>query len=244
MADFYHPVPGQAPKPRHEPIRPIYFPNSPDVILATGQQIKDERARALYYFLYVTGCRINEATDFTPSRLTKFKDFYQIKLKTLKARSAFRKFRDVIIPRGEVCRCFENKMWNDVAPFLDKHQQFQYPFRKWRNMSEYIARKVPEVTCEALVKTATSWEPKVVHKRMHPHFLRHCRATHLVIYYSIPAIPLCGQMGWANLQMALIYEQIGAKELKDYILRPAPLTDAELQKKLEAWAKASMEKGF
>jgi integrase len=185
-------------------IRPRLYATSPSLVLAVGQSIKDAPARALFFFLYLTGARINEATDFTPSRLEVFPDRYIIRLKTEKQRTPT--FRKTPIPRAPTSRCGEDVMWGDVYKYIQKFGPYSYPFRIWKNMSMYMARNVPEMTFEATIQVgAEAYTDKQVVKRFNPHHFRHTRATHLVEYYGFNTASLCLFFGWSKSEYALYY---------------------------------------
>lgn len=186
-----------------EPKRPRYYASKPNAILQAGTLITDKTAQALYYFLYLTGGRINEVTDFTKNRLDIFPDRRVVTLRTLKQRRGDT-LRKIPIPIGKTAQCQEDVMWEVVSAYLNPFDTYDKPFRKWGNMSVYIARHIP-LRVEARVKGPYEYIDKVIEKRLHPHYLRHCRATHLVNYYHFTDNQLCHFFGWRNPMMALEY---------------------------------------
>lgn len=186
-------------------VRPIYFACSRESILETGEACEDQLARALYFFLYLTGARINEATDFQRSRIEFFSSQFKIRLKTLKQRQPQYSYRYVYIPRGKKAKCFENEMWEHVWKYIRGFELTEKPFKKWKNMSEYLARKI-SIQLEAIVNVGPKkWEERTLTKRFHPHLSRHFRATHLSQYYRWNVPRLCDFFGWRKPEMALIY---------------------------------------
>ena len=200
-----------------ERVRPIYFACTPHAILETGKQCEDPLARSLYFFLYLTGCRINEATDFQKSRLDIFPEYYKIRLKTLKQKKIEHSWRNIIIPKGKYSRCLENKMWTYVWDYIKDIDITEKPFAKWKNMSEYVARKI-DIEVEALVKIGNKeWIEKTFTKRFHPHLMRHFRAMHLADYYNMDAFKLCGFFGWRDSNQTRTY--VNLKDLKDSFIQ-------------------------
>lgn len=183
--------------------RPMYYANPPEVILKAGMEIKDELAQALYFFLYLAGSRINEATDFSQNRVS-YQDHVRIEMKTLKTKNPAKRYRRVIIPI-DINKCHEREMWDIVKGFLTSFDTFDNPFKKWNNMSVYIARNI-ELECEAKVLCSDGvWRDQKVTKPLHPHYLRHCRASHLVEYYEFTTTELCQFFGWTDSDMAVKY---------------------------------------
>jgi len=192
---------------QHPPVRPRLHAAKPELVLKWGNEISDPLARALYFFLYLTGARINEATDFSKNRLVYKEDRggYEIYLKTLKQRSTVPVNRKVVIPINTAL-CHEKEMSKIVLEYLSSFQEFDHPFKKWGNMSEYLKRHL-EITAEATVRRGNQYSDTIITKKFNPHYLRHCRATHLTDIYNIPNIALCHFFGWKKMDMALRYTQ-------------------------------------
>jgi len=208
-----HQVPHKKP-----PVRPIYYTPKAEIVLEMGEKIEDPLAQALYFFCYLTGCRISEATDFTPSRLKMLDDFAQIELRTLKKRSTGPSYRKVLIPLGKYARCFEDKMFPHLSSFLNGLDQFKPPFKRWTNMSTYLGRAI-ELTTEAKKKNTLSgeWADGLVIKPLHPHYLRHCRATHMIEYYDLNLMELCEMFGWNDTKTPKRY--MGIKTLREALIK-------------------------
>lgn len=189
---------------KKEPIRPTYHPLSPEDILKVGNSITDPLAQAAFFFTYLTGGRINEITDFSPNRLEVMEDRYIVRMKTLKRRTADN-MRRVPIPRGSFAKCHENEMMEVVVKYLASCPSFSHPFKKWGNMSAYFRRFIP-LTTEARVKGIDKeYRDELVSKPLHPHFLRHCRATHLADYYGLNDRQIQAFFNWAKPDMAVTY---------------------------------------
>lgn len=194
--------------------RPRYSSLPPQVIYDYGQSIKDSLGRALFYFLYLTGCRINEATQFKPMHLTITDRFYRIKMTVLKKRRIEQSERIAIIPRGERAKCYENEMMRDVIAFIKGKAPDAMIFRKWGNMSVYLARCLT-ITLEAKRKRADgNWVMDSSYtKKLHPHLLRHFRSTHLAQVYGFSDTKLRIFYNWADSKVAVTYT--GGVDLED-----------------------------
>jgi len=184
--------------------RPRYYAMSPDAVLKLGDSIEDKTAQATFFFTYMVGGRINEVTDFTPSRLDIHDDRVLVRLKTLKQKHVD-SMRRVPIPLGSLAKCHENEMWKVVSNYLAGYTIQDHPFKKWGNMSVYLRRNITLIT-EARIRTpGGDYTDRVIEKPFHPHYLRHARATHLAEYYGFGTQQLCLFFGWANPAVALLY---------------------------------------
>jgi site-specific recombinase XerD len=180
----------------------------PESILEAGRSITDPLGRGLYFFLYLTGCRLSEARDFSKVRMEIFPDRRVIRLKTSKQRKNER-MRKIPIPLGGSALCHEDEMWAEVTAFLEDYKEFDKPFSKWKNMSVYMKKRgVTQFTFDARVRLIDgSYKDTQIVKHIHAHFLRHARATHLVEYYRFNDTALCKFFGWRNPVMARIYTE-------------------------------------
>lgn len=204
----------QIKRERKEPKRPILYASPAETIYQTGLGIPDQVARALFFFTYLTGGRINEITDFSLNRLTFKDDYIYLRIKTLKQRKKSQNMRELPIPIGADSRCHESKMWEDIKAYVAGMDNFAHPFKKWGNMSMYLARAL-NIQAEAKVRNPATgeWSDKIITKKCNPHYLRHCRAAHLVQYYDFNTVQLCKFFGWTDPKMALRYTDI--KDLGD-----------------------------
>lgn len=192
-------------KEHYEPKRPIPYASPPIELYHKGLMIENKPAKALYFFLYLTGARINEATAFSPSHITLYDNYITIRLKTLKARSDFRRNRHIPIPLGIHAKCNEIAMWDIVANYLQRFDVNDKPFMLWKNMSEYLAEKIT-IRIEASVRNDKGrWNDEIITKRFNPHYLRHCRLTHLVDVYQLGITQVADFAGHANINMSARY---------------------------------------
>jgi len=200
-------------KDQIEPKRPYYYQIPPKELLDHGESITDPCAKALYFFIYLTGARISEAVDFRLNHLTVKDNYYKVRMRVAKKRSSSVSERVVLIPRKKHAKCFEQKMFNYVLDYLKSFKSIDRPFRKWGKehgkghyMSSYLRKRIPTITIPAKVKNADGvWYEGTVTKPFHPHFLRHCRATHLHDYYRFTTIELRRFFEWSTDAMAASY---------------------------------------
>jgi integrase len=184
--------------------RPRLYTLKPEIILEIGRSIVDPIARGLYFFLYLTGARINEASDFQINRVEVLEDRINIRLLTLKQRTK-NKYRNVIVPHGAITKCFENEMWAECWQYLKHFKNFDKPFSKWpKDMDVYLRRNV-SINVEG---TNPGGHDEMYNERpLNPHYLRICRATHLADHYFFTDNQLCKFFGWKNPEMAERYTE-------------------------------------
>lgn len=199
--------------------RPRYYAVPPKTILEMGLSIKDARARGLFCLTYLTGARIAEAAQFRPMHVSAGRpDFYELRMVVLKKRRQ-RGFvnRIVPIPRGKKAKCFENEMMGEIISFVKDFPIDAFPFWVWGKpkkeydrllkkevmhqrpdaMSIYLSRAIKMKT-EAQVKTGNAWFDKLITKPLHPHWLRHCRAIHLIQFYGFSDSQLRQFFKWSD----------------------------------------------
>lgn len=185
-----------------------YHSLKPDAILEIAESINDELAQAFFCFLYLTGARLNEATDFSPNRMSVHANYVEIELRTLKTRDPGKRWRKVVIPIGDKAKCHEEKLWGYVAAWVTGFKTFDKPFRKWPSrwgMGAYLSRHVTLGVERRKRLKSGEYIDEYIEKPLHPHFLRHTRATHLAEFYSTYPTILMKIFGWTDHNMTTKY---------------------------------------
>ncbi len=183
----------------------ILMPFSPKKVLEYTEMIEDDLAKALFSFLYLTGARISEATLFKPiDILHEDKDKVKLVITTLKRRKP--KKRISVIPiNPKYAKCYEDKHWEIVSSYIRQFSPSEKVFARWGNMSEYLKRHVPELEGAG----ATLQGERIVYtKPFNPHFLRHCRNSHLVEVYHASSHELKAFNDWSNTNPAEVYVHV------------------------------------
>lgn len=194
-------------------------PIPPSSLLEIGRGIGDPIARGLFFLTYLTGARISEAVDFRTSHLTEQNSFWKIKVKVLKKRNGLFNQRNVLIPKPPLSRCGEAEMMAELLSVLRSCPPTIRPFRVWGQaegkghyMSKYLARKVSISIPGKIRNLATgAWTETTISKPLGPHYLRKCRATHLVEYYGFNSAQLMVFFEWSDPKMPMAY--VGAFDL-------------------------------
>lgn len=193
-----------------EAIKPI-----PDVI--TEDEIDDfgdhyvQPYRCIFYLTYLTGGRISEVIEIRKRDIKETKDNGQsiliIKLNTRKNR--FSKFRNIPIPYSPMVE----KVKTYISDLERNNEDFIFRelarikrgrTKVWEQFSKEI------VTIRAVRGTEYIKEYEM---KMRPHYLRHCRATHLAEKYGFDSLYLMYFMGWTSPAPAKRYAHLNWKSM-------------------------------
>lgn len=193
--------------------KPVPEAMSMSEILKLGERYEAPQDRALLYFCYLTGCRITEALearveDIQRTRHVRLGEMATVKLITLKNRRV--PFRIVPVLMKEI----EEPMVSYIYSYIEvegrsgKEKIFAWLQRTnaWNRMSK---RKI---MVRAIDKSRKQIIPEFV-KKVNPHYLRHCRLTHLVQHYSFNEIQLMRFAGWTNTKPAIVYVHLDWMDL-------------------------------
>jgi|SRR6056297_594227 len=178
---------------------------TPNDILDTAYKIRKYRNRALYVLTYLTAGRISELIryqyyknkkDIHPSikrkeiNFTK-KDGREVMLITIRNEKNKRK-RKKTIPIS-LDNDFHKKLVNSIMPYLQEKEfdEELFPFKY-----QYTYHKIFKEICN-------------------PHWLRHVRLTHLIVYHGFSDFLLQRYAGWANTKPAGIYSELRWGDILD-----------------------------
>lgn len=198
-------------KPR---VKPVFDTIDIERLYELGEIIKDKRIRALYFIMYLSGARVSEALNLRARdiRLTDSGEFV-ITILTLKNREHPKRSNPVLYnanPKHEYYHHYEKKMVDFVIGYISGFN----PDDKLFNMTRQSVFN--KFTHSLFTHTAATHGKTIIddiEKRINPHYLRHCRLTHLVQEYGYTEIPLMIFAGWSNTDMCRTYIHIGFKNL-------------------------------
>lgn len=195
-------------KGRIESKKPIPEALHTKELVPLANKYNDPHDRALLLFLYLTGCRISEALNARTKDIEKIDhpelgEVYTVKLVTLKNRR--NKFR--IIPI--LSRNYEGPMIDYVNKFVNTRGADQKIFSvsrtaAWNRLSREQLSMRAIHKMEILEKFTFS---------VRPHYMRHCRLTHLVQNYGYDSIKLMRFAGWTTPAPAQVYLQLNWLDL-------------------------------
>lgn len=208
-------------------IKPVPLPISRERIRDLGQQLTGED-RALWYYLYLTGCRISEAVGDPKNKQTGVTwnnieprpehNLILVFCQTEKNKKApFRKLPITMNPAT-----IDGEMANEFFEFAKTKVNEKQIFSLTRQKAFNHFHKL-KINVEAIENI---FDPKnrrmivIQDWRPHPHFLRHCRLTHLVELeeYQYDVLKLTAFAGWTNMVMATTYVHFNWRMLAEPII--------------------------
>lgn len=183
-------------------VKPVPEPLEMNEIYELGSRYPIVQDRALIYFLYLTGCRVSEALacrirDLQERETREFGNVLTVKLITLKNRR--QRIRIIPIPmnkhEGPMLKVFQ-KFIKGMAP----EQRIFAGLKSRMNVCYHLAKH--ELTTRAVHDKEILDEFTF---KVHPHYMRHCRLTHMVTYYGFGETKLVRFAGWTNSKPAQVY---------------------------------------
>jgi len=173
-------------------------------IYSLGLRIYDVQLKALYHILYLTGARISEVLKLRRKDITwgspQDKKTLVFDLITLKNKR--QKHRKIpVVLNSE----YEKKMAEELIEYVNRFEKGNSAlFKIERTNATHRLKRMLKI----YVRATKDGKTDVVEEypfRIHPHYLRHCRLTHLVDMYGIDAVSLKTFAGWTGLDMADTY---------------------------------------
>lgn len=161
--------------------------------------------KALLYFLYLSGARISEALavkkrDISARQLPTGDIATVITVTTLKTDLAkgvnTARIREIPIGKHQL----ESAMLKDIETWLLPIALDERIFSFTR---QYAWQVLHSKTVSVQAYDPLTKELVVLNEfRVHPHFLRHCRLTHLYQLYGLSAVDIMKYAGWVKPTMA------------------------------------------
>lgn len=198
--------------------KPIPFPlNDAKEIYELGQKYEDPRGRLLLYWLYLTGHRVTEALTTRRRDVTlqtkEGKNFMVVRTKTLKNRNQPLRFLPIPFDGNE--KQIVDYVWSHI-------DHLSHDFLIFSNISRTnawnITTKVDTPVLMINPKTRNVFERDMP---LNPHYMRHCRASHLVMFDNYDIYKLMVFFGWQSATMATIYASLNWQTLAEpFLNRP------------------------
>lgn len=167
---------------------------------------------AVFNFCYLTGARVSEALscrkeDIQMAKSKDLGDYLTVRLVTLKNKKV--PFRDIPVPMREV----EEKMTKQIFTYMETENKkdADHIFHLSRtNTYNRLAKRTMRVRAidKRKKEIISNYE-----KPMNPHYLRHCRLTHLVQHYGFNELQLMRFAGWSNTNPAIVYVHLNWMDL-------------------------------
>lgn len=200
-------------------VKPIPMPITRTELMALAAS-ENDFTKSLIYCLYLTGARVSElnqikTTNIEYARAPDGQEQVKVKLNTLKKRGRGLPIRDIPIKSA-------NNLEMDMLKQILKHKhtyekhgtELMYGLSR-----QYLWRKLKPIkflTTLIMPKPFRAVDNKEWH--LFPHFLRHCRATHLVTEYGFNAFQLQQYMGWSSVIPAAVYVNLDWRDSSRLLL--------------------------
>lgn len=205
------------------PKKPVPFPISREQILNIIEtKIEEQEARAFTSIAYLTAGRLCEIVGSEKKQTNgiTINDLEQDKeTQTLVVRLFTEKNRIAPIRKLPISYAteIEKKILLHFTNYAKerKLENANKLFTLNKDAIQYRLAKV-KIPLDALENSDTPTQRRVTHIRdwpLHPHYMRHCRLTHLVEIYGYNAFQLMTFAGWTNLNPAMTYLKLNWKSL-------------------------------
>lgn len=195
---------------RRPPKKPVPEALTMKGVSELGESYPSPQDRALFYFCYLTGARVSEALAVKPDDIQQHESrtmgrYLTVRLLTRKNRKT--PIRDVPVPmqHGEGAMAAYIHSFIQVEAGADG-RVFGWLSRTnaWNRLSsrEFTVRALKG---HEIIQDYT--------KKVNPHYLRHCRLTHLVQHYGFNELQLVRFAGWTDASMAMTYMHLNWMDL-------------------------------
>lgn len=213
-------------------MKPVYSPVDFQTIYETWKQsrIKGRKVQSKFAILYLTGARVSEVIQLRKNDFKYLKDkngdeVLTIQCQTLKNRNEH--YRILPLVKKDPYK----KMIKEIELYLNHLDDHSKIFRSkdtkiiWRDLKkldnfETIAHyakgmKTPENV--KVIEDDAGLHRKVIQRTWYPHYLRHCRLSHLVQYHNFDATRLMFWAGWSDPRLARTYIHLDWSNLAELI---------------------------
>ncbi len=224
------------------PKKPVAYPLSVERLFKLGRETFSESPEnlALWSILYLTGARICEIVGnkntgrlgLQRQDLSNEKEEKLFRVRLLNEKNRLSMTRLVTIPCGDSSPT-EREMLRDFVKYVreTKHPDTPIFYGISRQMA-WNRISTAHANLEAIEnRSTTNRKPIILYDQpINPHFLRHCRLTHLVETYGFDAGRLTLFAGWTSFRPAKTYVHLDWKALsKPFLEKEAKLNSQTQQ---------------
>lgn len=193
--------------------KPVPEVISMEETLSLWEEYDRPEDKTLFALLYITGCRITEALGIRPvdmetATMEAASPMRVLKIKLVTLKNRKHKFRIVPVP-------IENKVEGKMSEFIFKYIEKNNIPDDRRIIRLSRSNAWNRLSSKRLIARATH-NKKVIERyefKVRPHYLRHCRLTHLVQYYDYNETKLTYFAGWTNSAPAVVYVRLNWMDL-------------------------------
>ena len=209
-------------KPR-EIIKPIPETVSIEEIYELGGSL-ESNDRLLFYILYITAARISEALKIRKRDIEseQLNDDFVVKFKVFTHKNRFHPIRNIpiiVFKDDNITKehqRIEKKMIEFIFSMIEKIE----PDNRIFNLSRRNAYNRLNRNLKIIVRATYKNDVIDYHEhKLNPHYLRHCRLTHLRELYGFDDLALKQVAGWTNTAPCNRYVHTGYRDLIKEMLK-------------------------
>jgi len=184
-----------------------------------GSKLLSIKFRVLYYLLYLTGARLNEALKLRRKDIKVHtisgKRVYLIRLITLKNKISPERYVPIIEDSSIVSYMIE-----EILEYISNINEENKLFRTYDRAVQRVFERIKFTT-----RAREGGTDNIIDEytfKLWPHYLRHCRIEHLLNKYNLNDPAMVALMGWTDSRPLRMYGsrdwQSIAKKMMDSII--------------------------
>ena len=173
-------------------------------------------------FLYLTGARISEALGVKVGDIEeKENNVFVISLKTLKSRVYPLRQIPIAPVRGDkpFFRIMKIFLGDKLA---GEREDYLFPFPSRFVVNNHFKKIYTEKILQ-LDSIKKEWVEEKY--RLHPHYFRHCRLSHLTGVFGFSELELMKFAGWSSTRPCIFYVKLSYKDILNKMYSPATIID-------------------
>lgn len=179
-----------------------------------GNRYKDGQDKALFYMLYLGGQRITECLKTTRFAVTtdSREGFEFIIIDSLTEKNRVQPRRTIPIPLYGKEKHMSEYLWSYIDNIREDKALFPGVSRTnaWHRMSKVdISNRFINMKNEIIEKPM----------KIFCHFQRHCRASHMAMFYGYDIIKLMGMFGWSSPTVPAVYVSLNWVSLAEPMMK-------------------------
>jgi len=214
-------------KPIPKRIKPIPMAIGPDILFKEINKINKSSYRNRWdltvfsSFMYLTGARISEAINVKRKHLEiRNNNLFVVNLKTLKSRVY--PIRQLPIAPIKTDKPFFELFSTYLEENYFEEDDFIFPFQSRFNVF-YRLRKIKINKLLQLDPKQKKWIEEDF--RIHPHYLRHCRLSHLASIFDFNEIQLMKFAGWSSTKPTIFYVKLSYQDILKKMIQPSIVSE-------------------
>ncbi len=190
--------------------KPLPFPLGVEELTSIAEGINQTHPPygSLFAMCYIFGLRISEALSIKARDLeyNRAEDVWVLRVITKKRKDA-----SILRVLPSLCKEGEDKLLRMIEERHTGTDPAELMFDTNRKLAYfYFQKNRVEVNAVDFQKREIIDMPAF---KMHPHYLRHCRLTHLVTYYGFDLFKLTQYAGWTSPNVAMTYVNLDWRNL-------------------------------